>query len=532
MMDSTWPNPTPGMPPLARVVTLPALGRRLRGMGSVARRHAVLGAVALGLSIDVTVARAQASPPDMTLGREVQVSLERGRIPHLESDISVDPRDPQHLLVASVTLAEDRVGSSCSSPWCSPVSTGFVSFDGGDTWSWVPLEGCENLDPRTAIDAAGNAYVSCLYDFESTPGRWVMGVALLRSRDGGRSFSTPTIVPVGAGSHSDYPLLAVDTTNGPRAGSLYVVRGQSFLMSEGRYWFGPSIVRSLDAGESFLEPGIQKINNLDNWPSDFGLLPNGDLAVLYVEIPRPNGVIPVQDLQRIYTLGLRDPRVSDARSWVIVSEDGGDTFGPPSFVAEHPVTAFAVDSSERFFGRWYVAMSATLSFEGEAWTFEEGSPSEVFVMYSDDSGQSWSTPSRVSDSGRSTLVNRVMMGVNRDGTVGVAWYDGRNGTAEDCYDVYFSLSIDGGDTFADNRRLSSVTSCQDVPGNVVFGPTLGAQGELVDPDGERDIAARWPLGGDYSGFAVGPDGRFHVVWADSRTGVYQLWTRSVISAGR
>ena len=90
--------------------------------------------------------------------------------------------------------------------------------------------------------------------------------------------------------------------------------------------------------------------------------------------------------------------------------------------------------------RSYYAMSATLSFVGESWSFEDGSPSDVYVMYSDDSGESWSTPTRVSDNVRPTLVNRVMMTVNRDGAVGVAWYDGRNGSAEDCYDVYFVIT--------------------------------------------------------------------------------------------
>jgi len=506
--------------------------RRPGRMGPMAGAH-VLGAALFGVSVNVTAGWAQTPPSGVTLGPEVQVSLDRARIPHFESDISVDPRDPQHLLVASITLTDDGAGSgSCSSPWCSPSSAGFVSFDGGETWSAVPLEGCESIDPRTVFDATGNAYVSCLRDVEFAPGRWVTGVALLRSRDGGRSFTESTLVPVGAGGSSDYPLLTADTTSGPRAGALYVVRGQAMPLSEGLYWFGPSIVRSADGGESFLEPAIYKINNLDNTPMDAAVLPNGDLAVLYVEGPRPNGTVPRQDLMRVLNLGVRDRRMSGSRSWVFVSKDGGETFGPPRIVAEHPATAFVVDSSERFLGRWYVAMSATLSFDGGSWSLQDGSPSDVYVMYSDDSGESWSTPMRVSDSERPKLAHRVMMAVNLDGDVGVAWYDGRNGSAEDCYDIYFSLSVDGGDTFGPDRRLSSVTSCQNVSGNIVTAPTLDASGVLVDRDGERDIAARWPLGGDYSGLVAGPDGRFHVVWADSRTGVYQLWTRSVVSGGR
>lgn len=532
MQQSTWPIPSLVRPLFLCASAVSQSGRGSGGMGPVARTLAVLGAAVFSLAAPATPGWAQDLPVGLTLGAEVQVSSERGSIPHFESHISVNPRDPQHLLAASITLADSGAGfGSCSSPWCSPTSTAFVSFDGGGTWSSVPLEGCHNIDPWTAFDVEGTAYVSCLSDVELAPDRWGTGVALLRSRDGGRSFSGPTPVPVGAGTGSDRPFLVVDTTSGPLAATLYVVRGQFVEPSERPYWFNPSIVRSGDGGRSFLEPAIHKINNLDNVPMDAEVLPNGDVAVLYVEVPREHGVVPRQEYSRAFRLGIRDPRLSESRSWVFVSEDGGETFGTPRIVAEHSVSAFAVDHSDRFFGRWYVAMSATLSFQDESWSFQDGSPSHVYVMHSDDLGRSWSTPARVNDHDGPALVSRVMMAVNRDGTVGVAWHDGRNGSAEDCYDVYFSLSVDGGNTFAANRPVSSVTSCQNVPGNVVLAPTMIAPGELADP-GERDIAARWPLGGDYSGLTAGPDGRFHVIWADSRTGIYQLWTRTVAAVGR
>ncbi len=30
------------------------------------------------------------------------------------------------------------------------------------------------------------------------------------------------------------------------------------------------------------------------------------------------------------------------------------------------------------------------------------------------------------------------------------------------------------------------------------------------------------MGGDYSSLAAAPDGRFHLLWADSRSGVFQI----------
>ena len=40
----------------------------------------------------------------------------------------------------------------------------------------------------------------------------------------------------------------------------------------------------------------------------------------------------------------------------------------------------------------------------------------------------------------------MALAVNKHGAVGVAWVDGRHGTGRECYDVYFSASLDGGST--------------------------------------------------------------------------------------
>lgn len=47
---------------------------------------------------------------------------------------------------------------------------------------------------------------------------------------------------------------------------------------------------------------------------------------------------------------------------------------------------------------------------------------------------------------------------------------------------------------------------------------------------EVQTGRRWRAGGgDYFGFAAagGSDDRFHVMWADSRTGVFQVWTSEI-----
>jgi hypothetical protein len=102
--------------------------------------------------------------------------------------------------------------------------------------------------------------------------------------------------------------------------------------------------------------------------------------------------------------------------------------------------------------------------------------------------------------------------------VGVAWWDSRNHEGTACWDIYFAASADGGKSFSPGMRVTSETFCPDTPGNVV----RSRQGSGVFP-----VARRWRFGGDYMGITAAADGRFHLMWADSRTGVYQIWTTAV-----
>ena len=98
--------------------------------------------------------------------------------------------------------------------------------------------------------------------------------------------------------------------------------------------------------------------------------------------------------------------------------------------------------------------------------------------------------------------------MNREGVIGVSWYEIHDKT---CFDLYFTASLDSGETFLPEVRVSSATSCPDTPQDKgVFdgGTTFGA-------------------GGDYSGLTATSDGRFHVVWSDARSGIYQLRTATV-----
>ena len=102
-----------------------------------------------------------------------------------------------------------------------------------------------------------------------------------------------------------------------------------------------------------------------------------------------------------------------------------------------------------------------------------------------------------------------MLAVNPDGVVGIAWYDRRINPHAACQHTYFTASLDGGRSVLPPVRLSQAESCLEGPGNAW-------------------VANSWPMGGDYGSLVIDGDGRFHIVWADSRSGRSAL-RRAVVS---
>jgi hypothetical protein len=186
------------------------------------------------------------------------------------------------------------------------------------------------------------------------------------------------------------------------------------------------------------------------------------------------------------------------RMWLLVSTDGGATFSPPLFVSEKCAGDLAADASPGpFRDRLYMVCTSR----------EEG----VMVLHSADRGERWSEPVRASLRGTETgSPKTASIAVNHRGIVGVSWYERQKDRP--CQHIYFAASLDGGRTFLPEVRVSTKESCPE-------GPQNGRAAE------------RWPYGGDYSGLAASADGTFHVLWADARSGIYQLYTAKVKVSG-
>jgi hypothetical protein len=97
--------------------------------------------------------------------------------------------------------------------------------------------------------------------------------------------------------------------------------------------------------------------------------------------------------------------------------------------------------------------------------------------------------------------------------VAIAWYDARGDRSTikgnfRCQEIFFTASIDGGATFLQEVKVSAKPSCPATPRNV-------------------ETALRFPAGGEYMGLAAAPDGSFRLLWSDSRSEVYRLYTATV-----
>jgi hypothetical protein len=148
--------------------------------------------------------------------------------------IAVDPSSPNHVYVTYTEVDTSGFFSS-NSPCPGTMRLGIElvrSTDGGATWSFPTVvdNGCfpnENQGSNVDVDGAGNVYVA----WEQLPAH---EIDISKSTDGGKTFAPKSTVaiatPVGSafgllqgGFHNnEFPSLAIDRSRGPRNGPLYI----------------------------------------------------------------------------------------------------------------------------------------------------------------------------------------------------------------------------------------------------------------------------------------------------------------------
>lgn len=460
----------------------------------------------------LSVVPVQSQVPSIRVGPNVRIDTSQTDLPHVEPHAAVNPTDPNNL-VASAMVVHDTEG-------LARIRCGvFTTFDGGQTWRTTDLNSLidstkfdanECGDVWVAFSENGTAFVSTLAT--PLPDAPRSSAFVFRSPDGGRTWLGPTAIPNGErGGPYDQEDVIVDNTDGPYAGTVYFSAEQAYRASpqDRSRLDAIAVSRSTDGGRTFSDPIPAALSNLSLNEMNMTILTDGTLIVSYHDYSS-NPYSPEAD-GRSYRL--RRPRY-----WMIRSLDGGRTFSSPYLVAElrqRTIPKIAADIYSEPFRDYLYAVwgdwGRTLDRNDENFYNPEKG---LYFTRSTNRGILWSRPVRIDRApDANTLRGTAALAVSSNGAVGVAWLDRRNDSANECQDLYFTASLDGGETFLPEVRVSTEISCPETPGN-------GAAG------------GRFPTGGEYFGLVQTGDGRFQAVWSDARSGVYQLYTASVTVEGR
>jgi hypothetical protein len=452
-----------------------------------------------------------------------------------------------------------------------------LSRDAGQVWQELNLPLLDDcFDPMTASATNGALYV--LAGGRTVPGAAdgrggaanaitsqiaLQPVRVYTSFDNGKTWRPPVALrtPV----RPDHPRMAVDESNGPHRGRVYVEWNEvtdTWLKNKYHIWLNVSD----DSGKTFSEPMPIEVDSGGKLvTTEPVILSDGTLLVTYYQYFQP----------------LSSPKNLHQPFYIIRSSDGGRTFNRPEKAFEIGQSGWLAVRAD--FGRAFtLPIIVADQWPGSryrdhvyaVWDDANSGDADIWFTSSADGGRTWSPKRRVNDNKPTAKDAPIdfrmtpVVSVNRNGVVGVAWYDRREDPAHRCWKYYFSASYDGGATFTPNVPVSSVASCpakEAAPRVVVRNaqpdtalPSVDTLDKLVAAGKSQDAdkigialaerAARqqgaspeiklsfnkdrniWP--GHYTG--LGPDsaGAFYAMWSDRRSGRQQSYVARIdVSAG-
>lgn len=388
--------------------------------------------------------------------------------PLVEPRPAIHPGDPDRQVVAAI------VRGAGGAPWhCAVLRTA----DGGRTWArhdFREMERC--IDPWALVLDDGTVLVSVIEIRSDAEGDDRFNLLVRRSRDGGATWTEAD----GLGRTHEHAMLA---------GSAEAVLLASRVTSpapDGSPRHAVHLARSHDGGRSFVErfrivPGVHSV-----MPTGVVPLAGGRAAVSY------------RGSTRDMATG-REGDASTTSAWLLGLPADGE--GPVGHARIHD--GCSTGALEQAFPG-YPQMAGTPDGHLYHACVRPGLQG-VAVSRSHDGGRSWAAPVRVDGlvEADDAHARTPMVAVNGRGAVGVAWYDRRQDPERACQDVYFTASADGGRSFAEPFRITTETSCPGAEGN-------------------GSVGSSWPMGGDYGSLVAGPEGGFHLFWADSRRGRFRI----------
>jgi len=340
-----------------------------------------------------------------------------------------------------------------------------TSFDGGLTWgnvNSIPHFSSNILitsaDVSITFNNSGTAFI-CYVDYKLTLDSGFVRVA--KSTNGGISWNNP-VNAINALIQPDKPIdrpwIVCDQSNSTFSGRLYLVSKSYYAATPPqKIW----ISISSDTANTF-----SPIVRLDN-PVTTGTLTNimgtptigadGTFYCAYASYDISQNPFP--------------------RFVCTKSTDGGNTFS--QYTIAYPVTGSQITDT-LYQGSYSLSANPTIAGNliFQAVDARNGD-ADILSLYSTNGGQNWSsTPIRVNDDAISNGFGQDMSWgtFSPNGIYAVAWRDRRNGITNDTsdFEVYTSISVDGGQSFGPNFCLSSMPSpfINQIRGNDFLGITL------------------------------------------------------------
>ncbi|HEV2348708.1 MAG TPA: sialidase family protein [Terriglobia bacterium] len=425
----------------------------------------------------------QSSEIEVRVGPNVRVGQAKTR--QAEPYIAAHPEDANRLIISTMESVDGLVGGGFTAQT-------YLSSDAGQTWSVSELpelrSGLLNgrfltlQDDWITFAPNGDAY----YSASPTTSDRRQPIFVFRSTDNGHSWNGPTEI---GGVGFDQPKTIAAFRDAKVRLYIAVSSGKGRAV-----WLD-----SDDGGKSFKSLGPIQADAKPYRALNPLVLADGSILLPY------SAYLPH----------------SAPRVYIVQSGDGGATFSAPVLVprmdhAFQDTLDFANDLSQgKYRGRIYAVWEEgefdphMAREEDRVVQHESGARRDVMVAHSTDNGQTWSPTEILRAEGRGPS-DFATMAVSRGGVVGVLWVQNERYEIDPrSYDVWFTASADGGESFSPPIRVSSETSRPETKLNPEFS-----------------FASGWG-GGDYIGLAASADGSFHAAWIDARDGAFRLYTARI-----
>lgn len=420
-----------------------------------------------------------------------------------ETAIAVNPLNPKNLVGASMVFDNPDQFTSVNT---------YATFDGGQTWQYAVFPQMFG-DPQVAFAADGTAILTCLAPRTYPDGKRGLSLNVFRSADGGKTWDKGTDL----GYTFDHEQIVVDRTRGKFAGRIYL---NTLHEQDGKTTL--ALVISKDNGKTWVKPKVY----LD--------APEGLSAVALNPLVLNDGAI----FAPFIIASLNQGKFEGYAISFVMSSDGGETFSQRTEIGKQ----FLGDNQQilqrrvkqTFTDRGFSMFAADIAngkFRDRIYLvrndFTTG-VSRLLFSYSGDRGKTW-TPAKTLDFNAPAKSEQFQghVFVNNQGVLGLMWYDTRDFVKQDQFNVYFTASTDGGETFLPPARLSSAPSTPASTGNitptyVVAIPTGQTLGLLFNTPFTHHGS-----GGDYLGITADDEGTFYPLWIDGRGYSYQAMTSRV-----